>query len=119
MRNLLWIFGLLLLATPGLAGEFDEIVGEWEMSLGPRGGRQATLVLEEKDGELSGTWTSERGSVKLRDLTYQDGQLSFSMTGKGEAGEVTLSFSGGLESDELKGELDTPRGAVPASGTRK
>lgn len=91
--------------------------GTWKWTQPARGGGQATertLVLEMKDGKLTGTVKgfSVNGfdipDVAIADAAVKDGQISFTTTSDFNGTKFTAKYSGKLEGDTITGAIERP-----------
>ncbi|MBL8218942.1 MAG: polysaccharide deacetylase family protein [Bryobacterales bacterium] len=83
--------------------EPENVSGTWTLSYRTRSGleRSATLTLEQKGGELSGTLRSERGSTPLTAGQVEGNQVRLSIVRKGNGDEVPVSAEGTLREGVL------------------
>lgn len=85
-----------LLVCVALASNAD-VVGRWQVTATNEGGEGApyTLVVQEKEGTLTGTVTSDRGDATLQDVKFADGKLTFRVPTDDATYEVSLTVSNG------------------------
>ncbi len=97
-------------------------VGSWQMTLkmDEREFNSTMVVKADKEGKLSAEWQSERGNIKIPELQYERGNLSFKMERKTEDRQWQASFEGSIEreTDTLTGVLKSDRGEIEAIGKR-
>lgn len=92
------------------------VAGKWSMKTNfGRGTIDATMTLTTKDGKLVGTWASQGGDMKLADLKYTDGTLSFTRT---IPGGPTLTFKGTVSGDSIKGRYTGGYRELECTGQR-
>jgi len=96
-------------------------VGHWELSFEtPRGARTMTLVFEVDGDELKGTAETQRGTIQLQEVRFEDNQVVFSMPfGRRGGRGFTMQFVGTVEGDAMEGRLRTPRGSQERPWTAK
>jgi hypothetical protein len=84
--------------------------------------RESTITIKvDKEGELSGQWSSDRGTpVQLSEVQYERGNVSFTMVLKREDRGWKMSFKGTIdrETDTLTGTFTSNRGEIEAVGKR-
>ncbi|MAV25532.1 MAG: hypothetical protein CMQ05_05370 [Gammaproteobacteria bacterium] len=69
---------------------------------------------------MTGTLTGSQGRVtELTGITFEDGQLSFSMIFETAQRDLNLTFSGTVNGDSLTGVVKTPSGENQTTGTRR
>ena len=124
---------ILLLALaflPAAPVQAQDFAGEWELTREtPRGTMTRTLTLTRTDDGWAGTMSFMQRTLELKDVKVQGNVLSFTMEvgppeGRGgppgrERGSMAQTFQGTLEGDEIKGEMEGPRGPMPVVLTRK
>ena len=95
--------------------------GEW-MVQADFNGRQMQSVLtfsRNSEGSPTGYWISFRGMNELKDITFEDGKLSFTQTLQGFNGQtMTSKFAGTLENGQLSGTVSNDRGEYELTGER-
>ena len=87
-------------AAPGIAGTWDSV------AVTPGGELAAVLSLKQEGGGLTGTMSSDRGSVSLSALAFAEGKLHFEI----ELGGAVYKVDAAMEGDKLKGQW------TPAAG---
>jgi len=121
--NKAFLAGVAVVVVLAMAGPAawaaDSPVGEWEI-ITDAGGQEviATLVITEKDGDLSGTMTSDIGEGEIVDPTFEDGVLKFDITIDAEGQELALSFEGTIDGDSVDANWTSDLGDFPATGSR-
>jgi hypothetical protein len=112
-------FAAALLVLPSsLAAQ--EFAGRWEMTREtPRGSVTQTLTLTRDGDAWSGTMDFMRREVAVQEVRVEGDRLTFTVEmtmgrpGGGEGRTLVQTFTGTLEGDEISGEMETPRGAMP------
>jgi len=127
MQVSLWkvLFFVLLVfsAFPGpvSAGQAKkEITGDWQVKI-EFNGRQITSILSfssNKNGELAGSWISFSGLSELKDIKYENGELSFVQVYRFRDSESEAKFTGTVKRRKLTGTLSSDRGESRIEGTR-
>lgn len=135
MRTLLAAgLAALTFAIPLGAQSAADLVGSWTFDQEtPRGTVTHDLTFTTNDDGWVGTMSTERCSFDLENVAFEDGRLTFSFeagpaSGRGcqaaqcpggpcrrASGAEPLparSFEGVLDGDEIRGEMDLPRGQV-------
>ena len=123
LRQMFAVVGLVLVSSfvPVPSEAQAQMVGNWELSSqGPRGGDQTmTLGVEMNDGELTGTLTLQRmGEHKLKDVSVDGAEFSFSVTLSMRGNSFEQEFSGTVDGDEMSGAISGARGQRVFTGKR-
>lgn len=103
---------LFALATFGLcaaaqAADKNDPTGTWNVKakLGKRD-VESKLVLENKDGKVTGTMTAGKGGdTKIEDGTFKDGTLKFSVTRERGDMKIVTKYEGKIDGDTIKGTI--------------
>lgn len=109
----------LVLGVCGVAAAADakaDPVGTWKCTYDVGGGkRESTLVINKDGDKLAGTmsWPNQK-ETKLKDLKFQNGELTFSAVRKLMDNELTVEYRLKVEGDQLKG-----KGAVDVGGQKQ
>ena len=110
------LLGMTLALSPfAYAGDYDAVVGIWQMTvkMGAQN-NESTLTLSEEDGVLKGLAGSERGSLPVQDLVFNENTLSWSVTLRDQKMPIEVTVDG----DTFEGVLKSPIGSLPVSGKR-
>lgn len=85
-------------------------------------GRQMESILSfsrDQEGNQTGQWISFMGLSELKDLKYEDGQLSFTRVSPGRDGQSSSStFKGTMADGKLTGTVSSERGEYALAGER-
>jgi len=93
-------------------------LGSWDVILDFQGREvPVTLSVTEEDGKLGGVWSSERGDSEIEDAKIEDGTLSFVRNMERQGQEFLLEFAAKIEDGKLIGEMTSPMGEMPFTGT--
>ncbi len=93
-------------------------IGSWDLIMDFQGREIAsTLDITENDGKLGGMWSSERGESELEDVKIADGELTFIRNMERQGQEFTLDATAKIEGGKLVGEIVSPMGELPFTGT--
>lgn len=110
------IFAACFFAVAAFAADASP-AGTWKWTPPGRGGNpgvERTLVLEVKDGKLTGTLKGatmgqfEVPDVAIADGVVKDGMVSFSVTNDFNGNKFTSKYSAKLEGDTLTGSVESP-----------
>jgi hypothetical protein len=91
--------------------------GTWKYTQAGRGGNpgvERTLVLEVKDGKLTGTLKGasmgqfEIPDVAIGDGVVKDGNVSFTTTNDFNGNKIVAKYTGKLEGDTITGSIERP-----------
>ncbi|GAB1264383.1 hypothetical protein NBRC116493_12310 [Aurantivibrio infirmus] len=101
----------------------NPVLGAWDVKLdSPIGELPGTLTFAE-DG--SGTMMIEAPGAEgqppaaFQGVTYTDNNIEFSATLDAGGQQISLSFVGAVDGDNLTGNFDTDFGQMAVNGTRK
>lgn len=97
------------------------LYGDWLVKV-DYDGRQFESILSfsrDREGNQTGSWISFMGLSELKDIKYEEGQLSFSRVSRGRDGESrTSNFKGTIKEGKLSGTLSSDRGEFTLQGKR-
>ncbi len=103
----------------GAASGKPSFVGSWDIEMEIQGNPvQAKLDVTEAEGALKGHWSSERGESDLDNLAVKDNTMTFSRTIEREGQEFTIDYTAKLVDGKLEGNMVTPMGDMPFTGTQ-
>ncbi len=92
------------------------IAGKWEITTTSERGER-TSVLTIKD-DMTGTYQMRDEDVPVKDLKYDQGQLSFKVEMNFGDNPFVMEFKGKVDGTSIDGEFTTPRGARKATGKK-
>jgi hypothetical protein len=104
--------------TPTPSDTDQQIVGTWEWSLdvGPANGK-ASMVVAVVDGKLVGEVTAPDGHVlKAEDLCVEKDRVSFSISRDMGLLQMSMSYAGKLDGDEMTGTFNMKGGPMRKNG---
>ena len=97
------------------------LYGDWNVRT-EFNGRQMESILSfsrDQEGNRTGQWISFWGISELKDLTYEEGRLSFARVRQGRDGQSSTStFKGTLADGKLSGTVSSDRGEYTLAGER-
>ena len=97
------------------------LYGDWQVKV-DYDGRQFESILSfsrDREGNQTGSWISFMGLSELKDIKYEEGQLSFAWSRRNRDGESSTSnFKGKVEEGKLSGTLSSDRGEFKLQGER-
>ena len=97
------------------------LYGDWLVKI-DYDGRQFESILSfsrDREGNQTGSWISFMGLSELKDVKYEEGQLSFTWSRRNRDGETsTTSFKGTVKEGILSGTLSSDRGEYKLEGKR-
>lgn len=109
----------LTLATSMTYAGNNSVIGDWTMVMEMRGRQmERHLHIEQAGDGLSGTFSGDRGTSEVSDITFDGKKLSFAIVRESPRGEFRMEFEGELAGDRLIGKLNSPMGASEMTGTR-
>jgi hypothetical protein len=116
---------LILLSTQVQAqppqGRGRGAYGDWKVKV-DYDGRQFESILafsRDREGNRTAQWISMWGLTELKDLSFEDGKLSFAMERRNREGQMsTTKFTGTIQEGKLTGTLTSDRGERKVEGER-
>jgi hypothetical protein len=104
---------LALLGLVGTARAADKAdpTGTWKWTT-ERNGQTTDYTLKlklEGDNKLTGTYTRGDQESKIEDGTFKDGEVSFKVTREFNGQKVTITYTGKVDGDTLKGKSEFER----------
>jgi hypothetical protein len=103
------------------AARLPRAAGIWDLKT-KRDDRESTATLTlapNKEGQLVGTWKTERGELAVSDVEFSQGKLTFKAKSTNPDRAFEANFEGTLQRDSLTGTLKTERGESAVTGTRQ
>ena len=97
----------LLIASAALAGD---PTGSWKWRITTPNGDtiDTSLKLELKDGSLTGTYGNQFGESPIKDASFKDETVAFSVDREMGGNKFTIKYSGKLDGDSIKGSIELP-----------
>jgi hypothetical protein len=113
---------LSLLAVPASAQPTGRrgIFGDWQIKV-PFGERDMNVILSftrDQEGNWAGQWISGWAMNELKDVKFEEGNLSFVHTARFGDNEFTSTFKGSIEEGKITGVLSSDRGDSDVKGQR-
>jgi len=97
------------------------LYGDWKVKV-DYDGRQFDSILSfsrDREGNRTAHWISFMGLTELKDVSYEDGKLSFAMERRNRDGQIrTTKFAGTIQEGKLTGTLSSDRGEYKVEGGR-
>ncbi len=116
-RFIITTIALLMAAASGerlrgqSATDFSVVLGAWEMAVEtPRGEMTQTLTFVADRDALTGSATGPNGSVPLRNVSFEEGRLSFQVTRRLRNREITQRYEATIQGDRITGTVSGGRG---------
>ncbi len=97
------------------------LYGDWQVKINYEGGQFESILSfsRDREGNQTGSWISFMGLSELKDIKYEEGQLSFAWSRRNREGETsTTNFKGTIKEGKLSGTLSSDRGEVELEGKR-
>ncbi len=97
------------------------LYGDWLVMVDYDGRQFPSIIYfsRDREGNQTGSWISIMGLSELKDVKYEDGQLSFSRVSRGRDGESrTSNFKGTIKEGKLSGTISSDRGEYTLEGKR-
>ncbi|MBN2316780.1 MAG: hypothetical protein JXM79_22825, partial [Sedimentisphaerales bacterium] len=119
------LLALLMLSTQVQAqpsqGRGRGAYGDWKVKV-DYDGRQFESILafsRDQEGNRTAQWINFGGLIELKDVSFEDGKLSFTMERRNREGQTFVQkFTGTIEEGKLTGTLSSDRGDRKAEGER-
>jgi len=94
--------------------------GDWlvKMTFGERQMESILSFSRDSEGNRTGQWISFWGINELKDVKFEDNQLSFVQVFRFGENESTSTFKGTIEEGKLSGTMSGDRGETKLEGTR-
>ena len=96
------------------------LFGDWlvKMTFGERQVESILSFSRDSEGNRTGQWISFFGINELKDVKFEDNQLSFVQVFRFGENESTSTFKGTIEEGKLSGTMSSDRGETKLEGTR-
>lgn len=96
------------------------LYGDWqiETQFGERKMASVLSFSRNRQGQYTGQWISFWGMTELKDVKFEDGNLSFTQSVKFGENEFNSTFAGKIEQGKLTGTLSSDRGESEVTGKR-
>jgi len=105
---------------PGRSGR-SGLYGDWQVKV-DFNGRQSESILSfsrDSEGNQTGQWISFQGVSELKEVKFEEENLSFVRESQNREGETTTSkFTGTIKEGKISGTLSSDRGESKLEGTR-
>jgi hypothetical protein len=84
--------------------------GNWKWTTMGRGGnpQEVTAQLALKDGKLTGSVTTTRGSLDISDASFMDADIAFTTVATFGDNKIAIKYTGKLDGDTIKGSIERP-----------
>jgi hypothetical protein len=102
---------LVFAGLAGLARAEEKPAGTWKWSVQRKGQKvESTLKLKPDGDKLTGAGVGRNNQeTKIGDVTYKDGEVSFSVTRERNGQKFTTKYMGKVSGDTLKGMASSER----------
>ncbi len=96
------------------------LYGDWlvKMTFGERQMESILSFSRDSEGNRTGQWISFWGMNELKDVKFEENQLSFTQVFRFGENESTSTFKGTMEEGKLSGTISSDRGESKLEGTR-
>jgi hypothetical protein len=115
------IFAFCLVMTfPALAqsAEYDAILGEWDVQT--EDGQYTFVFVFSMEGEtLKGLFKGTTGEYEMEKLSFEGGELSFTVNIDAGGQTMTIDYSATIKGDSLEGFLSMEYGEANISGKKR
>ena len=99
----------------------DPLAGEWQMNIKipAREIVDKMTITQNQDGTLAGKWEGMRGGENtISNLKFAEGKLTFTRTSKMGGNDFTLTFTGTMTGDTIKGAFSSDFGEREITAVR-
>jgi imidazolonepropionase-like amidohydrolase len=94
--------------------------GTWSLVVKATSGDvNITATLHVENGQISGTYSGDRGAGEIGDGTFDGTTLQFSIAGRGQEEAGDWLFHGTLHGTNMDGTVSTTLGTFPFTGSKK
>ena len=97
------------------------LYGEWQVKINYDGGQFDSILSfsRDREGNQTGSWISFMGLSELKDIKYEEDQLSFAWVRRNREDQSTTSnFKGTIKEGKISGTLSSDRGEFELEGKR-
>ena len=111
-----------LCALLSIAAHAADLVGVWTVtSEGRDGPRTSELTIRQDGDAYAGTIKGERGEMEIATINFDADKSTFDfvVTMEGRFIDIDVTYQGTVSGDAIEGNIDTPMGSAPFTGTRK
>jgi hypothetical protein len=111
---------LLAMTTSSAQAQRGGLSGDWNITteFGDSEFESILAFSRDRDGNQSGSWITFFGMIELKNIQFEDNDLSFEQTFSGRNGEQTSTFKGSIDGRNLSGALTSERGDSKVVGER-
>jgi hypothetical protein len=96
------------------AKKYEPILGTWDVQT-EDGSYQFTFEFTMQGDTLAGKFIGSSGESEMKDLTFENGKLTFSVDVNG----MIIEFSAAIDGDNMEGMLSLQYGEANFTGVRK
>jgi hypothetical protein len=109
MNALRLVRSLLAVAFLTCAASAADVIGTWKWQITtPNGSMDTALKLAMKDGKLAGIYQNQFGETPIKDVSFKDDVLAFSVDREFGGNKFTIKLRGKVDGDAIKGEIEMP-----------
>ena len=107
-------------AAPGAASTASGVDGSWSLVVkASTGDVNISAMLQLENGQISGTFSGDRGSGTVGNGTLDGTTVTFSIAGRGQQEAGDWLFHGTLHGSNMEGTVSTTLGTFPFTGSKK
>jgi hypothetical protein len=118
MKTLLTLLLSFLTLSAFAAGASDDPSGTWKWKATIKGHEiESTLVLSYKDAKLSGTIDNRAGKTEIKNASFSNGDVSFTVEREFRRKKFSTQYKGRLEGNAINGTIMTTGGKDDQSGS--
>ena len=119
-RKMIWVLAtgflciLISAGTSAQSGKYEALLGIWDVET-EDGQYSFTFEFSMDEEKLKGLFTGTSGETTMQNLTFEEGNLSFSV----DLGGMVIDFKATVAEDKLEGGLSLEYGEANIFGTKR
>lgn len=116
--SVVFLLGLTAAETKAQTADYKALIGTWDIELTDVG-YQMEFVFKMEDGELTGELIFEMGNGIMENITFENNELSFSVSIDAGGQTVGVDVTATIEGNEMTGNMETDMGGSALTGTKR
>jgi len=120
MKNIILLLSVFLAYPTYAQTEEDSLLGLWDFQINTPDGIELVIVeITGQPGNYQGTFDGPKGKAQITNIEIDGAKFSFDHDVEKFFVNVTVTFNGIVEGEQLEGHLKTPMGLKEFNGVRK
>ena len=108
----------VILPTTAQGKQYEGLLGEWDVQT--EDGQYTFVFVFSMEGEtLKGLFKGTTGEYEMKDLSFEDKELKFTVTIEAGGQSMTINYSATIEEDSLEGYLSMEYGEANITGKKR